>query len=64
MILERINQWCKENDTSIHALEQKCGIGNGCISKWDESIPRIDSLRKVSGETGIPVGELIECCKK
>nr|DAR47830.1 MAG TPA: helix-turn-helix domain protein [Bacteriophage sp.] len=64
LILERIERWCKENNTSIHALEQKCGIGNATISKWDESIPRIDTLRKVSVETGIPVNELIECCKQ
>lgn len=64
MILERIERWCKENNTSIHALEQKCGIGNATIARWDESIPRIDTLRKVSAETGIPVNELIECCKQ
>lgn len=63
MVLERIEKWCKENNTSIAALEKKCGIGNATIAKWGESLPRIDSLKRVSAETGIPIDELIECCK-
>lgn len=59
MILERIEKWCKENGTSVSALEKKCGLGNATINKWDKCMPRVDTLQKVSSETGIPISELI-----
>ena len=59
MILTCIEKWCKDNDTSICALEKKCGIGNGTISRWNESMPRVDTLQKVSEATGISISELI-----
>lgn len=60
MILERIEQWCKENKTSVAALEKKCGLGNATIRGWGDSSPRIDTLKKVSEVTGIPISELVE----
>lgn len=64
MILEQIEKWCKENNTSIAALEKKCGLGNATISKWDKSMPRIDTLQKVSEVTKIPIAKLIGNPKK
>ena len=58
-MLKRIEKWCKENGTTIAALEKKCGLGNATIRSWNTSIPRIDSLMKVSDATGIPIEELI-----
>lgn len=60
LLLERIEMWCKENGTSISALEKKCGIGNATIRGWGDSSPRIDTLKKVSEVTGIPISELAE----
>lgn len=60
MIFERIETWCKENGTSVAALEKKCGLGNATIRGWETSNPRIDSLKKVSDVTGIPLEELIK----
>ena len=59
MIFKKIEAWCKENGTSVAALEKKCGLGNGTIQGWKTSSPRIDSLQKVSKVTGIPIEELI-----
>ena len=59
LIFERIEAWCKENGTSVAALEKKCGLGNATIRGWETSNPRIDSLKKVSDITGIPISELI-----
>lgn len=59
MILRKIEEWCKENNTSIAALEKKCELGNATIRGWETSSPRIDSLQKVSEVTGIPISELI-----
>lgn len=60
MIFERIEAWCKENGTSVAALEKKCGLGNATIRGWETSSPRIDSLQKVSDATGIPIEEMIK----
>jgi transcriptional regulator with XRE-family HTH domain len=64
LILEQIENWCKENNTSISALEKKCGLGNATIGKWDKSMPRIDTLQKVSDVTKIPITKLIGNSKK
>ena len=64
MILEQIEKWCKENNTTIAALEKKCGLGNATIRGWDEAMPRIDNLQKVSEVTGIPIAKLIGNFKK
>lgn len=64
MILARIEQWCKENNTSIAALEKKCELGNATIRGWETRSPRVDSLQKVSEVTGIPMADLIENYKK
>lgn len=63
-MLERIERWCKENNTTIFALEKKCGLGNATIRSWATSSPRMDTLMKVAGATGIPVEELIQCKNK
>lgn len=64
MILKRIEKWCKKNNTTIAALEKKCGLGNATIRGWDGAMPRIDNLQKVSEVTGIPIAELIGGAKK
>lgn len=58
-MLDKIKKWCKENDTSISALEKKCGLGNGTIGGWEKSTPRVDSLMSVSKITGLSLEELI-----
>lgn len=59
MILSILKGWCKENGTSISALEEKCGLGNATIQKWENCSPRIDTLQKVSEVTGIPISKLV-----
>ncbi len=59
MILDVLKKWCKDNSTSISALEEKCGLGNATIQKWEKCMPRIDTLQKVSEVTKIPISELI-----
>ena len=64
MILEKIEKWCKEHNTSIAALEKKCELGNATIWGWETSSPRVENLQKVSEVTGIPIAELIGNPKK
>ena len=60
MLLEQIEKWCRENNSSVSALEKACGLGNATIRSWETSMPRIDTLRKVARETGIPIEKLLE----
>ena len=59
LLVKRIEEWCRDNNTSIFALEKKCGIGNATIRGWREFTPTLGSLMKISRATGIPVEELI-----
>ncbi|WP_312048011.1 helix-turn-helix domain-containing protein [Anaerotignum sp.] len=58
-MLEKIKEWCKENNTPVSVLEKMCGLGNGTISGWEKSTPRVDSLMAVSKITGLSIDELI-----
>lgn len=62
LIKEKVIQWCKENNTTISALERKCDIGNGTIGKWGKNgrLPSLDVLIKISKETGISLDDLIK----
>ena len=52
MILKKVRALCDENNISISALEKELDIGNGTIGAWDESMPRVDSLKKVADYFG------------
>lgn len=63
MIYNKVKAYCKENNTSIRALEQKCGIGNGTIRLWQSSSPSLSTLLKLEKGTGVPVSEWIKGAK-
>lgn len=58
-ILEVLNKYCEKNRTSIRALEEKAGIGNGTIGRWGESTPNLKTLKKISDTTNIPISKLV-----
>lgn len=43
-LVERIKLKCKENHTSMNALEGELGFGNGTLRRWDERTPGADRL--------------------
>lgn len=47
-ILERINKECEKRQINIKTLEMETGISNGAISKWENSMPKVDTLNKVA----------------
>lgn len=55
-VLERL---CKENGTTITALERKCGFSLGSIRKWDAHAPTIPKLEAVAKELGTTVSYII-----
>lgn len=56
---KKVEAYCKKNNIAISVFEKKCGLGNGTISGWVDSNPRIDSLQKVAAEMGITLAELL-----
>ena len=48
MIFNNIKKLCEKRGISISQLEKEAGLGNGTISGWKESMPRIDSLQAVA----------------
>lgn len=60
MIFDNIKAICEERKLSISALERMAGLGNGTISGWNESSPRLDKITAVADALGIPLLELIK----
>lgn len=58
MIVENIKVLCARNNTSFAEVERRCGLGNGVIRRWDESSPRLESIKRVADYFGVTVDEL------
>lgn len=58
-----VESYCKKNNIPISVFEKNCGLGNGTISGWTNSNPRIDSLEKVAIEMKMTLAELLIAAK-
>lgn len=54
-----IKDLCKEKDISVYRLEKDLGLSTGSVSKWSESIPRADTLLKISNHFNVSVEYLL-----
>ena len=59
-MLEKIKQLCAEKRITIAELERATNLSNGAISKWEFSIPRVDSAKRVADYFGITIDSLID----
>ena len=59
MIFENINRLCSQRGLTIAALEKMSGLNNATICKWKDSIPRVDTLKKVADALGVTVDDLL-----
>lgn len=57
-MVEEIKKLCKENATTIKALERELGLGNGTIRRWDNSPPSIEKILKVAERFNCSVEDL------
>jgi len=57
-LVERINQLCKENGTSLTGLERQLGFGNGTIRRWDKIAPSIEKVASVASYFGVSIDYL------
>ena len=47
-IFDYVKVLAKERNLDIKSVEQACGFGNGTISKWGNSTPKVDKLYQVA----------------
>lgn len=59
MIFDNIVLLCKERNTNIMNVEKACGLGNGTISGWKDSNPRVDRLKLVADFFGVSIDDLM-----
>ena len=60
MLYDKISLFCKEINIPLYLFEKECGFGNGTITGWKSSNPRIDSLQKVAKQMGVSIEELLK----
>ena len=56
---ERIKLLCKEQKTSLNAMESECGFAKGYASKLDKSTPNAENLRKIANFFNVSVDYLL-----
>ena len=59
MLYDRIKAECAKKKISIMLLEEKAGLSNGVISKWNTSSPTLENVKRVADYLGITIDELI-----
>lgn len=57
VVLDNIDTYCERHGISRKRFERDCGLGNGTISKWQNSgqNPSVRTLMKIELKTGIAV---------
>lgn len=58
-IVNRIDKLCKDNGTSINALEKKLELGHGSIGKWREKSPKINNIMKISEYFSVSIDYIV-----
>lgn len=58
-IYDKIKKICKEKGLSVTYVEKKAELGNGLISKWNDSVPSVANLKKVASILEVTIDELI-----
>lgn len=59
VIYTRIKQICNEKGASVKSVENKAGLGNGAISKWDKHSPSLANLQAVARVLDVSVEDII-----
>lgn len=58
-IYDNIKDLAEAKGISIRCLEQKAGIANGVVRKWNEYNPTVKALKAVADVLNVTVDELI-----
>ncbi len=60
MIYDKIKEICKERGISVRSVEITASLSNGAISKWNEVVPTVKSLKAVADVLKVSIDKLIE----
>ena len=60
MIYDTIKGMCKDKRVSISAVEKKAKLGNGTISKWKKSSPKIENLQAVAIVLNVKIEKILK----
>lgn len=60
MLYEKIKTLCRDKNLSIKSVESEANLGNGTISKWNDSVPSASNLVAVAKILDTSVEELLE----
>ena len=58
-LVERIQNLCIQNKTTIKALERELGIANGSIRNWNEKKPSVEKVLLVSNRFHVSLDWLV-----
>ena len=59
-MVSEIRRLCKANKIPVYKLEEQTGISRNSISRWDQSIPSVDKVKKVADFFGVTVDSLLK----
>lgn len=59
-LVEKIQQLCNQNNTTVTQLERDLGFSKGSIRKWDTSSPSSDKLMQVATHFNITMEYLLD----
>ena len=58
-LVPKIEELCKECNTTVTALERDCGLSLGSVRRWDKNSPSIDRVVLVAKALNTTVSYLI-----
>ncbi|MBS0937651.1 transcriptional regulator [Lactiplantibacillus plantarum] len=63
-IYSAIKDIAKTKEVSIYRIEHDLKLTNGAISKWDKSIPAVNSLQSVANYLGVTITFILDKSKE
>lgn len=60
MIYDQIKKLAKEKGVTIQQMEQELHLSAGNTCKWNSTLPRVDTLKKVADYFGVSIEYFLE----
>lgn len=60
MIYDKIKEIASEKGISIYRIEKDLDLGNGAISKWNNSSPSANTLNSIANYLNVRLEQLLE----
>ena len=56
----KIRDLCQKKGLTVYKIEKDLGLGNGTISHWDKSDPKVQTLQKVCDYLNVTMDEVLK----